>query len=67
MQSGKLGLPLVQMADFLDEENEVVVKSLMSLMEPAILIVLGLVVGVIALSMFLPLFDLVSNVNGGPK
>jgi type IV pilus assembly protein PilC len=66
-QSGQLGLPLVQMADFLDEENEVVVKSLMSLMEPAILIVLGLVVGVIALSMFLPLFDLVSSVNGGAK
>jgi type IV pilus assembly protein PilC len=66
-QSGQLGHPLVQMADFLDEENGVVVKSLMSLMEPLILIVMGLVVGVIALSMFLPLFDLVANVGGGAQ
>jgi type IV pilus assembly protein PilC len=65
--SGQLGRPLVQMADFLDEENEVVVKSLMSLLEPLILIVLGLIVGVIAISMFLPLFDLVANVGGGAQ
>jgi type II secretory pathway component PulF len=66
-QSGRLGEPLVQMADFLDEENEVVVKALTTLLEPAILIVLGLIVGVMALSMFLPLFDLVSAASGGAK
>jgi type II secretory pathway component PulF len=66
-QSGRLGEPLVQMADFLDEENEVVVKALTTLLEPAILIVLGLIVGLMALSMFLPLFDLVSAASGGAK
>jgi type IV pilus assembly protein PilC len=66
-QSGKLGEPLVQMANFLDEENEVVIKALTTLLEPAILVVLGLVVGVMALSMFLPLFDLVSAASGGAK
>jgi type IV pilus assembly protein PilC len=64
-QSGQIGQPLIHMADFLDEENDVVVKSLTSIIEPAILIVLGLIVGVIALSMFLPLFDLVSAAHGG--
>ena len=59
-QSGQMGQPLVQMADFLDEENELVIKSVASLLEPAILIVLGILVGFMALSMFLPLFDLVS-------
>ncbi|MFT3785701.1 MAG: type II secretion system F family protein [Tepidisphaeraceae bacterium] len=63
--SGRLGAPLVQMADFLDEENEVVVKAITSLIEPIILIALGVVVGVIALSMFLPLFDLVSAAQKG--
>lgn len=65
--SGKLGDPLVQMADFLDEENEVVIKALTTLLEPAILVVLGAVVGLMAMSMFLPLFDLVSAASGGGK
>jgi type II secretory pathway component PulF len=64
-QSGRLGAPLIHMADFLDEENEIVVRTLTSLLEPAILIVLGLLVGLMALSMFLPLFDLVAATGGG--
>jgi type II secretory pathway component PulF len=64
-QTGQIGQPLLHMAEFLDEENDVVVKSLTSIIEPAILIVLGLIVGFIALSMFLPLFDLVSAAHGG--
>jgi type II secretory pathway component PulF len=59
-QTGQIGPPLMQMADFLDEENEIVIKSATTLIEPAILIVLGVLVGFMALSMFLPLFDLVS-------
>ena len=52
-------------ADFLDEEIEVVVKSLTSLMEPLILVCLGVMVGFIAISMFLPLFDLAAMAQGG--
>ncbi len=63
-QSGDLGGPLVHMADFLDEENEIVVKALTSLLEPMILIVLGGLVAGMAVSMFLPLFDLVSAAHG---
>ena len=63
--SGDLGRPLVHMADFLDEENEIVVKTLTSLLEPMILIVLGVLVAFMAISMFLPLFDLVSAAHGG--
>jgi len=59
-QSGQLGTLLLSMADFMDEENEVVVRSLTSILEPVILIILGIVVGFIAMSMFLPLFDLTS-------
>jgi type II secretory pathway component PulF len=63
--SGQVGPLLISVADFLDEENEVVVKSLTSIIEPVILIVLGLLVGVIALSMFLPLFDMTAMAGGG--
>lgn len=66
-QSGRLGGPLVQMAEFLDEENDSAMKTLTSLIEPTILILLGVVVGVIALSMFLPLFDLVSAAQKGGR
>ena len=64
-RTGQVGPVLSSMADFLDEENEVIVKSLTSLLEPLILITLGLVVGFVAISMFLPLFDLTSTAGGG--
>ena len=64
-RSGQVGPLLLNMADFMDEENEVVMKSLTSIIEPMILIVLGVMVGAVALSMFLPLFDLTSAARGG--
>lgn len=60
-QSGRLGPVMIQLADYLDEENETVIKSISSLVEPLIMIGLGLMVGFIAVSMFLPLFDLTAS------
>ena len=65
-QSGKVGQVLIGVSDFLDEDNEDVMRSLTSIIEPIILIVLGLLVGFVAISMFLPLFDLSSTTQGGP-
>jgi type II secretory pathway component PulF len=59
-KSGEMAALLLSMADFLDEENEVKVRSLTSILEPLILIVLGVVVGLVAMSMFLPMFDMTS-------
>ncbi|HEX8324421.1 MAG TPA: type II secretion system F family protein [Tepidisphaeraceae bacterium] len=59
-KSGQLGTLLSTIADFLDEENDVTLRSLTSIIEPIILIILGVMVGFIALSMFMPLFDLTS-------
>lgn len=64
-QSGQLGVVLLDMSEFMDEENDIVVKTLASILEPVILIILGIVVGCIAISMFLPLFDLTSLAQGG--
>ncbi len=64
-QSGRLGPLLVNVADFLDDENEIIVRSLTSIIEPIILVLLGLLVGAVAISMFTPLFDLTSMMEGG--
>lgn len=63
--SGQIGPVLLSMADFLDEDNEVTLRSLASIIEPLILIVLGCVVGFVAISMFLPLFDLTAMTQPG--
>ena len=60
-QSGRMGPVMIQLADYLDEENETVIKSISALIEPLIMIGLGLMVGFIAISMFLPLFDLTAS------
>jgi type II secretory pathway component PulF len=63
--TGKLSVIMINMADFLDEENETLLKTVTGLLEPLILIVLGVLVGLVALSMFLPLFDLTAQAGGG--
>ena len=63
--SGRIAPSLIQIADFMDEENEVIVRSLGSIVEPLILVILGVIVGLVALSMFTPLFDLTAA-SGGP-
>ncbi len=56
--SGRIAPSLITVADFMEEENDVIVRSLTKTLEPLILIVLGSLVGLLAVSMFLPLFDL---------
>jgi type IV pilus assembly protein PilC len=64
---GRLSPVLLDMADFMDEENEAIVRTTARLVEPAMLIVLGFIVAIIALSLFVPLFDLTSLAHGGPN
>lgn len=63
-RTGRVGAVLVQIADHMDEDNEMALKAAVGLLEPLILIGLGLVVGVMAISMFLPLFDLAASGGG---
>lgn len=67
-RSGQVGPVLLSLADFLDEDNDLILRSLTSILEPLILVVMGLVIGTVATSMFLPLFDLTAaggNMNPG--
>lgn len=60
-QTGRLADVLVHIADYLDEENESTIKALSSLLEPLIMLLLGGLVAFVAVSMFLPLFDLTAS------
>ena len=61
--SGNLGGAMTYVADILDESNEELVNTVARLIEPVILIGMGFVVGGVAISLFLPLFDLTSAIN----
>jgi type IV pilus assembly protein PilC len=65
-RTGKLSEVLTNLGDFMDEDNEMTVRSLSTIIEPVILIALGVLVGFVAISMFLPLFDLTTMTQGGP-
>ena len=64
-RSGQMASLLLTVADFQDEDNEVVVKALTNIIAPLILVLLGIVVGFVAVSLFLPLFDLTSMTSSG--
>ncbi|MDD4891472.1 MAG: type II secretion system F family protein, partial [Phycisphaerae bacterium] len=64
-QSGRMDVMLLELADFLDEENEITLKSLTSIIEPLMLVLMAVMVGFVAISIFLPLFDVTSMVPGG--
>ncbi len=61
--SGNLGGAMSYAADVLEGDNVELVQAVTRLLEPAILILMGLVVGVVAVSLFLPLFDITSMVS----
>ncbi len=64
-RTGQIGPVLMTVADAMDEDNEVLIKTLTGVLEPLILVGLGLAVGSMAIGMFLPLFDLTSAAGPG--
>jgi type IV pilus assembly protein PilC len=56
--TGKIDTMLEKMADFWDEEIEATLSALTSLMEPFLIVILGVIVGGIVIAMFLPIFKL---------
>lgn len=57
-ETGKLDEMLVRIADFYDTEVDQTVETLMKLIEPLTMVVLGSVVGLIVLAMYLPMFQM---------
>jgi len=61
--TGALDQMLSSVADFLDEEVEVRMQRILSLIEPLMLIFMGLIVALLLLSVYLPLFSALGNVR----
>jgi type IV pilus assembly protein PilC len=62
-QTGALDAMLSKIADFYEEEVDQAVANLLTLMEPVMIMFLGVTVGGIVISMYLPLFDLISKLT----
>ncbi len=62
-ESGRLSDMLVKVGDFYDSEVEATVKGLTSMIEPLLIIFLGVVVGFIAISVMTPIFSIVNSVS----
>jgi len=62
-QTGKIDNMLERVADFLDEEIETTLSGLTALIEPILIVFLGVVVGGMVICMFLPIFKLPEIVN----
>ncbi len=62
-ETGELDTMLYKVADTYDEEVSVLTESLMSLMEPLLIIVLGGAVGFIVIALFMPLVKLISSLT----
>lgn len=62
-QTGKIESMLERISDFLDDEIETTLSGLTSLIEPLLIVFLGIVVGGIAICMFLPIFQMSQIIN----
>ena len=63
-ETGDLDGMLNKIADFYDEEVDVAVESLLKALEPALIVILGTIVGGMIVAMYLPIFGMVSAVQG---
>jgi len=63
-QTGAMDAMLQKIADFYEDEVDVAVKDLLTALEPIMIVFLGLVVGGVVISMYLPLFSLIGKLSG---
>jgi type IV pilus assembly protein PilC len=63
-QTGAMDAMLQKVADFYEDEVDVAVKDLLTALEPIMIVFLGLVVGGVVISMYLPLFSLIGKLSG---
>jgi type IV pilus assembly protein PilC len=63
--TGALDTMLAKIADFYEEEVDVAVAGLLTLLEPVMIALLGGIVGGIVIAMYMPIFGLISQLTGG--
>ena len=63
-ETGDLSTLLARVATFYEEEVATTTKALTSLIEPLMIVFVGLIIGVIVISVYLPIFSVVTNMGG---
>ncbi len=63
-ETGELDKMLMKIADNYDEEVETLVGGLVSLLEPVMVVILGVLVGFIVIALFMPLVSLITSMSG---
>ncbi|MFY9527997.1 MAG: type II secretion system F family protein [Candidatus Acidiferrales bacterium] len=63
-QTGAMDAMLQKIADFYEDEVDAAVKDLLTALEPIMIVFLGVIVGGVVISMYLPLFSLISKLSG---
>jgi type IV pilus assembly protein PilC len=66
-QTGAMDAMLGKIADFYEDEVDSAIADLLALIEPALIAFLGVTIGSIVISMYLPLFTLIGKLAGGAK
>jgi type IV pilus assembly protein PilC len=62
-ETGALDGMLAKVADFYEDEVAAAVKALTSILEPAMIIIVGAIVGFIVISMYLPMFKVYDQIK----
>jgi type IV pilus assembly protein PilC len=62
-ETGRMSDMLIKVATFYDQEVEIAVKALTSLIEPMLIIFLGGIVGFIVASIMVPMFTMINEIN----
>jgi type IV pilus assembly protein PilC len=63
-QTGAMDAMLQKIADFYEDEVDAAVKDMLTAIEPIMIVVLGVIVGGVVISMYLPLFSLIAKLAG---
>ncbi len=63
--TGELDTMLIKIADYYEDEVDVVVASMLTILEPLMMVVLGVIVGGIVIAMYMPMFKLIQVLSGG--
>ncbi len=63
-QTGAMDAMLQKIADFYEEEVDAAVKDMLTALEPIMIVFLGVVVGGVVISLYLPLFSLIGKLSG---
>jgi type IV pilus assembly protein PilC len=62
-ETGDLDTMLYKIADYYDEEVDTLVKSLINMLEPLMIVVLGIMIGTIVIALFMPLIELMEGLS----